>query len=80
MFDLFGPTCEQDNEPRHGWRLFVCFDCQDVRWIATRDRHSQSSETCNCGKTNYPLDSKPDEDLKVDAFGNLVGEVPDCVL
>lgn len=65
---------------RAGWRLFACVSCGDVRWIATRDRFSLSSETCRCGETVYPLDEQPDESIKVDAFCNLVGHVPDRVL
>lgn len=66
---------------RSGWRLFSCIDCCDVRWIATRDRFSPSSEVCQfCNEIVLPLDEQPDDLLQVDAFCNLVGCPADRVL
>lgn len=73
-------TTPGSNPGRSGWRLFACMDCGDVRWIATRDRLSPSVETCRCGESVIPLDEQPDESLAVDAWCNLVGQVPDRVL
>jgi len=72
---------DEANRRRAGWRLFACPDCCDVRWIATRDRFSPSSEVCPfCNEIVLPLDEQRDEELAVDSFCNLVGTPEDRVL
>lgn len=65
---------------RAGWRLFACEECGRIVWKATRDRFSPSSESCKCGEIVYPLDEKPDENLKVDKFCNLIEYPEDAEL
>jgi len=71
---------DNTQDSRRGWRLFACRECGRVYWAATRDRLSPSNDVCRCGGCVLPLDSEPDELLEVDAFGNLVGIVPDRIL
>jgi hypothetical protein len=65
---------------RAGWRLFSCEECFEVVWMPTRDRFSPSNETCRCGETVLPIDSREDESLEVDAAGNLKSCPADRIL
>ena len=55
-----------------GWRLFWCDECGE-RWeSASRDHASPSGEDClRCGEWVSPHDSRADDTLPVDEFGNL---------
>jgi len=59
---------------RAGIRRFECYNCGWFYEIPTRDRFSPSGETCpQCREAdNPPISSRPDENIKVDKWGNLI--------
>lgn len=58
---------------RTGWRAFTCYECK-YRWAEpTRDRFSPSKECCPaCREYCAPERHWPDEELKIDKWGNLL--------
>lgn len=58
-----------------GWRAFECYDCEHTWEEKTRDFASPSGATCpECCGWEFPSRSWPDESLKTDAHGNLIGQ------
>lgn len=67
-------------KPVAGWRQFHCEECNDKRWIATRDCNSPSAEDCRkCHEWVRPIDCLPDASLETDQSGNLKKYPPDKV-
>lgn len=58
--------------PRRGWRLFTCPECDTAFEEATRDAFSPSSSECpQCNASCYPAGRWLDPDLPADDMGNL---------
>lgn len=60
------------NKPIPGFRFFECPDCENKWKEKTRDCHSPSCETCECGTDCYPIGWSEVRDLPVDKSGNLI--------
>jgi hypothetical protein len=54
-----------------GFRFFECPDCENKWREKSRDCHSPSCETCECGTDCRPVDYLEVPELPVDKSGNL---------
>lgn len=55
-----------------GWRVFHCDEC-GAQWESTsRDHASPSGEACDCGEWVMPHESRADETLSLNEYGNLI--------
>jgi hypothetical protein len=54
-----------------GWRVFCCDECGAQWESASRDCASPSGEDCACGNWVSPHESRADEALLVNEYGNL---------
>lgn len=59
-------------KPIPGIRFFECPDCDNKWREKSRDCHSPSCETCECGIDCHPVDYLEVPELSVDKSGNLV--------
>ena len=59
-------------KPIPGFRFFECPDCDNKWKEKTRDCHSPSCETCECGTDCHPVDYLEVPELEVDKSGNLI--------
>lgn len=55
-----------------GFRFFECPDCDNKWKEKTRDCHSPSCETCECGTDCHPVGWSEVRELPVDKSGNLI--------
>ena len=55
-----------------GIRFFECPDCDNKWREKSRDCHSPSCETCECGTDCHPVDYLEVPELEVDKSGNLI--------
>lgn len=55
-----------------GWRIFHCDGCGKQWESASRDHASPSGEECDCGEWVSPHDSRADNTLPCNEFGNLI--------
>jgi len=54
-----------------GWRIFHCDACGEKWESASRDHASPSGEECPCGEWIFPHESRADETLLRNEYGNL---------
>ena len=54
-----------------GWRVFRCAECGAQWESASRDHASPSGEDCACGEWVSPHESRADDTVPCNEYGNL---------